>query len=475
MKYIFTIILTFSIHGAFAQHEMSLFFMDDVHQAQRVNPSHIMPHKFNLALPSIGLDYYNSSFRLVDFFRKEGTTWNVDPDEAISRMDATNNRIGQHTRLESLSLALRFGKWQISGWHAINFETHGRYPRNLVEFAWYGNDPYIGDTLSIGPAFDMKTYHEWALGTAFQPNDKWSFGVNLKLLVGLYAIRTMNSDINVHTDPEYYQLTTQTDIRVYTSGLSSGLFSDDGTDGDVLAFTEAADLIIRQNLGFAVDLGATYQYNDQWTFRASATNLGTIAWQDTTYEHTSKGSYTFDGVEANPFDSDEEIDFEQVVDTIEQTFEFAEMNNTFNTPLSPGIFLHAAYRVSDTYELGGMLSGRWYNGQFAPAIAVNAKRALGKHVNVGAFLGYRLMTGANLGFHTDLNFGGFQTFLATDDLFTILLPDYGRGTNVRFGINIRLGRNGSKSKGKAMSDAEKALEKEKKEKSILDNFYNRKN
>ena len=433
-----------------------------------------MPHKFNIGLPSVGFDYYNSSFRLIDFFRKEGDTWNVEPEKAINDLDVSNNRIGQQTRLETLSLAIKFGKWQLTGAHSLNLETHGRYPRNLMEFAWYGNGAYIGDTLNIGPGFDMSIYHEWMLGVAYQANDKWSFGTNLKLLVGLFAIKTMRSDVSIYTNPEYYQLTTNTDILVYSSGFGSGLLTGEG-DSDFLVFDDPAELVIRRNMGFAVDLGAKYKYDDKWTFSASVTNLGAISWQDTTYEHTSKGEYTFDGVDANPFQSGSDIDFEEVIDTIEQTFEFSELGKTFSTGLSPSIFLHAAYQLDEKYELGGMLSGRWYGDRFAPAIAVNAKRKIGKRLNVGTFLGYRLMSGGNLGFHADVNFGGFQAYFATDDLFTILLPDYGRGTNIRMGINIRLGRNSSESKEMVDPQTGKVLSKEKKDKKVIDSFFNRKN
>lgn len=467
------ICLFISVHLT-AQHEMSLFLANHLNQSQRVNPAHIQPHKFNIALPNVGLDYYNSSFRLIDFFRKEGSTWNVEPEEAILDLENTNNIVGQHTRFETLSLAIKFGKWQLTGAHSLNLETHASYPKNLLEFAWYGNGAYVGDSLSVGPGFDMSSYHEWMLGVAYQANEKWSFGTNIKLLVGLFSIETMRSNVSVYTDPDYYQLTTNTDILVYTSGLGSGLLTGDG-DSDTFVFTEPAELVVRRNLGLAVDLGAAYKYNDQWTFSASVTNLGAINWQDTTYQHTSKGRYTFDGVDANPFNSDADIDFEEVIDTIEQTFEFEEMGQTFSTPLSPSFFFHANYKTSNGYDVGGMLSGRWYNGQFAPAIAINAKRKLGKHLNIGAFLGYRTMTGGNLGFHADVNFGGFQAYFVTDDLFTILLPDYGRGTNIRMGINICLGRKGAKNEEVVDSSTGKDLSKENKDKKVIDSFFNRKN
>ena len=44
----------------------------------------------------------------------------------------------------------------------------------------------------------------------------------------------------------------------------------------------------------AIDLGATYKLNDEWTFSASLLDLGFISWKNTT-KGTMNKDFTFDG------------------------------------------------------------------------------------------------------------------------------------------------------------------------------------
>lgn len=70
----------------------------------------------------------------------------------------------------------------------------------------------------------------------------------------------------------------------------------DGTDGQI-SYDDIdfdTDNLGPTGFGMAIDLGATYKLNDEWTFSASLLDLGFISWKNTTKGTMSK-DFTFNG------------------------------------------------------------------------------------------------------------------------------------------------------------------------------------
>ena len=64
----------------------------------------------------------------------------------------------------------------------------------------------------------------------------------------------------------------------------------DGTDGQI-SYDDIdfdTDNLGPTGFGMAIDLGATYKLNDEWTFSASLLDLGFISWKNTTKGTMSK-------------------------------------------------------------------------------------------------------------------------------------------------------------------------------------------
>lgn len=93
----------------------------------------------------------------------------------------------------------------------------------------------------------------------------------------------------------------------------------------------------------AIDLGATYKLNDEWTFSASLLDLGFISWKNTTKGTMSK-DFTFDGfseisVKDDGTNSENKLDnqVDQLVDDLADLAKFdkaGEANEAYHCPCS---------------------------------------------------------------------------------------------------------------------------------------------
>ncbi len=76
---------------------------------------------------------------------------------------------------------------------------------NAFKFAAFGNAPYIDQTLDLGPEVYTVTYQQLAIPFSFE-KEKWTIGVKPSILKGVLSVHTEKSELELYTDPEYYQL-----------------------------------------------------------------------------------------------------------------------------------------------------------------------------------------------------------------------------------------------------------------------------
>lgn len=221
----------------------------------------------------------------------------ISAADALDGFSTGNNRIVANVDVTLLSAGFKaFG-----GYNTIELNAKSRVglslPYELFEFAKnIGNQTYeIGD-INVG----ARAYAELAFGHSRDINEKLRVGGKLKLLFGIAAADVQLQDVRADlagTDQWTLSAKGQADVSMkgftYQSEVKEYKDESKGTynrvnDVDV----DGAGL---SGFGLAVDLGAVYKINEDWTVNAALLDLGFISWSNDMQAVNTGDAFIFDG------------------------------------------------------------------------------------------------------------------------------------------------------------------------------------
>src|SRR5690606_31748709 len=121
---------------------------------------------------------------------------------------------------------------------------------------------------------------------------------------------------------------------------------------------EAEDFLTvnTKNIGFAVDLGATYQFSEKLSFSASLIDLGYINWNNNPENFKINDfNFTYTGVDLVDFINGGSNTLQELQDTLETQFETYKTENSYNTGLYTRFFIGANYEINDKINFGALI------------------------------------------------------------------------------------------------------------------------
>ena len=433
-KYIFSLFLFAISFSAQAQQEFGTHFMSTTPQSFFTNPAAFGDYKVTVSLPSVYAGFYNTAFAPDDIFTKNGSTLELSVTDALDQLGDRNN-MTLNTSLETIGFSIQTKKFRFSFNHGLKINAGLNFPKEMLQFAWGGNAQFIDETINIAPRVNLMAYQEFGFGVGYKVSENLSLGTRVKYLVGAGAFYTSNSVIAVHTDPDYYALTAETDYLIHTAGIPEA----DLNNGDFFDFDFSPQLS-SENRGFAFDLGANLSGGDKINIQTSILNLGKITWKDQVNNYWSQGSIEFDGLDLQEMLDEGELDTEELIDSIGQTFEFQHAQSRFSSSLPGQFYLSGTYEVIPNLKVGALFLAEGFQTTMTRAFGVNAQKDFGRWGAVGA--NYVVQEGGvhNFGVNGTVNLGPVQIFAMTDNLIPLFNPMKTQNTNVRFGINLVFGR-----------------------------------
>lgn len=432
MRYFFAIVLFFSsLQYSFAQQELSTHFMRSAWQSNQTNPALIPTHdyRFIVSLPNLYYNFHHSASSYNDLLKSNNGNTILDFGNLIDGLEDENN-LQTHLDIETLSIAFKLGRLNLSLGHAIRSSLRIDYNKNLPELLWYGNAPYIGETVSFGPSVQALSYNEFALGAAFKLS-KITLGAKAKYLNGIGVIQTDEQEASLYTDDDIYQLTFNTNYRINTSSFLTINSLEDFTFNPNIT-----DNLFSSNSGFAIDLGIHFKVNDQLDLAASVRDIGQIDWKNNTTSYHSQGSYTYDGINLNQFINNDEIDFDVKLDTLREVFNFNESRTSFNTTLPLKTYLSANYQLNELLSLSGLYYLEHFDSQNNHAIAISARASILQMLTLGAVYSVRNNDFFNLGLNLECKLGPVQLVAMTDNILDVFTLYDSRNVNGRVGLNL---------------------------------------
>jgi len=224
------------------------------------------------------------------------------------------------------------------------------------------------------------------------------------------------------------------------------------------------------NVGFAVDLGAVYNIGDYFTLSASVVDLGYINWKQDVYNFVSKGTYSFEGIDASPeFDVNDNSDFgdvaEAMLDTIGDIFKPLSQEEAYITMLPTKIYLGGTFNVSEKLNLGLLSRSQIYKGKIQQALTISANTNLGNALITTVSYTMSNNSYNNLGVGLSFRGGPFQFYFISDhipvtfnklrfedngDVTSFPFPTDLNRINIRFGLNFVFGCNPKRFKDKPL-------------------------
>jgi hypothetical protein len=369
----------------------------------------------------------------------QGIIDNVDEDFRI-RSSAT---------LDAFGVGFKVKKFFFSLNTATKVNAQIGLPKDLFELAWYGNEPFVGQTIDFGPSFSIDAYQEIGLGINYTPNRKMSFGLRAKRLVGIISGFTENNSFALTTGTSHYETTVEAN---YLANLSTSFFlveapedgrllnTSVGFDENALNQLLSGDQIFSSgNSGYAADIGASINLKDRLELGLSVLDLGFINWNNGVSGLQTSGTYHFSGLTFDESVQGNNVSFAPVYDTLQNLlFIESASGNSFRKTLNPKIYLSALAKYG-YWQLGGMWYNEFTNDGIVSSIGLSGRYVLDGKMSFGAVYAYHDGRFDNLGVNSTFRLGPLQFHILVDNIFPIFRPERFEYTNIRAGVNIVFG------------------------------------
>jgi len=440
-------------YNSMAQTNTLYYGFDALPQSTYYNPGLENKNRLFIGVPAlsgININYQNKAFGLVDLFEK-GTDFNANLDRVINDME-DDDFLRLQTKIDVIDFGFKtkIGNFSAGIYNETNFYMD--YPVEALKLFRFNGTNYIGDNLSFENV-NIEAQGHIAAHVGFQKrflDDKLSVGFRYKRLFGLAHAYTENLDVGI-SRIDNFNLNINTNAMIRTSGI---------VDIDGKTFST-------ENVGNAIDFGATYQLTDKITLGASVIDLGSITWKNDLVNYTASGSYNYSGLNVDlnaddPFDDS----FDRIIDELEEELNFGEdtVTNSYKTELPTRVMLSGTYQLTKKSSFIGVYNLQTVRRNAIHNFSANYYYQMSRNFQVMSSLninGVQPKFGA--GFAARL--GYIQVYMMTDNLIQSI--DYGnlKSLNFAFGLNIVVPDKKEKENDKvAKAEKKEKAKKEKKQK-----------
>ncbi len=413
-------VLLLSVMTSKAQSDaMSLTLLPNSSYNNFYNPAIPVESKFVLSavVSNIGLSVYNSSVRYQNLYNfVDGAPVAINANQFINSLDEHDNLINTNFSIDIFRLGFKAGNLFVDFNWRYKYNTELHYSRDFLGFFINGNGNYLGQDnpadFSIGA--DMSMYSEMALGLQYKINDKLSIGVRPKLLLGTANISVNDDETKIYTDENTYEMTADVNINLKASTIlnvddvySFSDFTSHFYDMDTIILDEIFDA--RENIGFGIDFGASYTFNEHFGVAAGVYDLGYIKWRKSKVKHNHKDNVVVNDALIDDFDDlmNMNIDFTDLyTNLVEDVWDNDSIydGGDYKTTLKTRIMLQGYYElcpmlrvtaISQLYYMNEKIRPAMtlaYSGTFLKVMNLTASYTLSRFSNncIGVGIGFRL-------------------------------------------------------------------------------------
>ncbi|HEX7412496.1 MAG TPA: DUF5723 family protein [Bacteroidia bacterium] len=453
MKKLLTLSFLVCLSNIKAQQSLTLYNMQAIPQAMYVNPGAMPLTNVNIGLPGISsnyINYGNSGFTMHDLIKKDANGGLLLDANTFMGKLKPNNYLNINLHTDILSVGFKVKKVNYFSFNITErVDIRLGYTKDFFSFLVIGNGAAVNlnRDMNIKLALDATHYREWGFNYTREVNKKLTIGGRFKILSGMENANTEKTNLTMNTNSQYYAISASANLQANTSGIDS---ASQKNTASILGFNPS-----RKNHGAAIDLGATYKLNDKFSFSASIIDLGFINWKEYTTNYTTlHQKVQYNGVGINKADS---VTFGQSTqnfgDSLAKSFGYQQNHASYRTMLTTQFYLGGNYWLNDKNNVGLLLHGAYANKQLNPAMCLSFNNKVGRWFS--ASVSYSILNrsydnvGLGLAFTGPIQFyvvsDNIISFLVFDKYQTgssssVMVPAYSKNINLRFGINITVGK-----------------------------------
>ena len=453
IRYIGILIAMLFSECLFAQDfNSTMYFMKNTYQSRYTNPAFSPDAKVYIEFPALSstyISYSNNSFSKNTLIHM-GTGLKADslvidiPNFFNSIKDVSV--MNQSMELNLFGLGVRSGDMFFS----LRFSTHERLSmeigKDLVGFFYYGNSRYKGETLTTtGLDIDNQIYNQLALDFSMPYDDKLTIGAGIKVLMGVMNVNTKTSQVDFYTSNTGDSLNIQTTQLMQVSlPFELEIDSENNIEDLLTDDIDVGNIIGTKNMGFGIDLGATYKMlDDKLLLSASIIDLGYIKWKNNAYLLEHNGEIAFNGIDFSSeiTGSDNAKDpIEEWTDSIIDDMKMVALNQKYSTMLPTKIYLGGTYQLHKYLNVGFLMRTIFINQKPKMGYTLSANTSVGNWLGFSAAYTIGNKTFNNIGLGLSLKGGPLQFHIVTDNILGITSLHTAKNINLRFGLNLQFGR-----------------------------------
>lgn len=380
-KYLLFFAFAISIYSAKSQMPTSMYFLETVPQSNFMNPALAPRCNTFVGLPSVYYNFqHNMPINTLMQKTDSGTVTFLSQYYDYGKLEA---KIGDgfNVRNNLIVSPISFGFRMKTGYFTFGLsmktDINATIASDLFRIPQDSLFP-TNMTYDLGKTgLDVQIYNEYAFGYSRNMTKKLRVGARFKVLQGLASIKSDVSKAAVSTskglvENNEWNLDMQGDI--FTSGPINVVSDEEGIidslkldekyeDGNATDFIQDYGLGF-SNLGFAFDLGATYDLNYAWSFSAAINDLGFIRWKNNLNSIHFNGNYEFAGLEATGTTIDSmDVVIEELMDTIKNVVDYHAEKKAYSTRPTTTVNIGTQYNVNH-YFSAGVLSRTAFNRNY---------------------------------------------------------------------------------------------------------------
>jgi hypothetical protein len=465
------VILTMALDQSQAQYSQVMYYMN-IPQSHLLNPALRPSNALYIGLPVISGVKANAGNNFVNFsdvFIKDEATDSIktflhpdyDIDDFLSKT-SERNYIEANALVQTLGLGFNAGK---EGYFSldINERIEGNIviPGDLFTLAFKGNESFAGASIDLSSLTgSMMYFREAGIGYSTPLSNKVRLGVRGKVLFGVGSVIISNKALGIDVSEDYSH-TFNADLTVNISGpVTVEQDGDQNITGIEVndSLLNTTDQKIRyfsgtNNIGFGIDLGATFAVTDKFTLSASVIDLGYIKWKDYVTNITTKGEFLFDGLDMDGvLDGTQTLEEagEEILDSLGSVFKPAVTNESFVTWLPSGVAIGGGYNFNRSFSLGLLSYTKFIDNSIHESLTFSGNMNIGTALSAAVSYTFSTMAYDNLGAGIAARAGIFQVYLLADRIpltwnkfksggTELPLPSGWNVVNLRVGLNLLFG------------------------------------
>jgi hypothetical protein len=453
--------------GVTAQNRQVSYFMN-IPQSHLSNPAFKPQGSVYVGLPGmsgVSISINNNFLEFSDIFMKGETNDSVftflHPDSNVDDFISgthDKNSIEPQLAVPVLSVGFAAGK---DGYFSLDIidriDGNLVLPGDLIELALKGNTGFVGSKIDLSSLrLDLKYYREAGFGYSRNITSRLRMGVKGRIIFGVAGASIKNNALSVTVNNDYSHV-IDADLQL---NLAAPVKVTKEADGDIKSIEfddsklDSPDKVIKyslgaDNLGFGLDIGATYDISDKFKVSAAFTDFGYIKWKRDVNNLVASNQFVFDGIDLSKV-IDGTKTFEEagneMLDSLKNAFKLSETNESFTTYLPFGLTVGGSYNFTPALSLGVLSYTRFIGEQVKEALTLSANANIG--TTFSASLSYTAINNSydNIGAGLAFRAGFIQLYMLTDMIpftWNKIVVDNG-SASLPFSlntINLRLGMN----------------------------------